>query len=1025
MVFTIVPMVIQIVVFLAFPWIETAGGATFLLVLSTFAASTLFSGSVVTANMEIDPVNAAVVLSVFNGSAQIAGFLGPILMAVFTDTEDKKAGWDKFFYAMAGSAALGIVSIVFAVWVKPSEWKNRSKSGEPYRRFLEKNRHIVHPYLPNFIFFPFPRFGIPIAMIGGMLKKNCTVGEELCWSEQTKANVLGAYFYGYTAMFFSVSIVKRLNVFLSGYRVWLVLCIATQFSYPILAQYSTIWLIVAQAARGFLTGIMICYNMEFINNWIPDRFRGSFISAIGFIASLGNGTSGLFASTFTDNFGWQYYFYFCGTLFTLVLVLNVLFVARTPEESFLMKVFHSKQESGSKPVPKQRTKSSIRDILSRWYVWMFCVYSICFSLPYYHTLGTSPFYLSQVLKVDTQTISLITLCLSMTVAAGTVFFSWLFQKLDKYLSWLTCRLTFCIVPMIIQIVIYLAFPHIKTVEGATVLLFIATFSASQYFSGSVVTASMEIDPANAAVVMSIFNGAAQIAWFLGPTLMAVFTDTEDKKAGWDKFFYAMAGFAALGIVSIVFAVWVKPSEWKNRRSGMGYVESIGKALASLTCLLAVYNEMSARFGIPIAMIGGMLKKNCTVGEELCWSEQTKANVLGAYFYGYTAMFFSVSIVKRFNVFLSGYRVWLVLCIATQFSYPILAQYSTIWLIVAQAARGFLTGIMICYNMEFINNWIPDRFRGSFISAIGFITYLGNGTSGLFASTFTDNFGWQYYFYFCGTLFTLVLVLNVLFVARTPEESFLMKVFHPKQESGSKPVPKQQTTSSIRDILSRWYVWMFCVYGISYNLAYYHILSTSPFYLNEVLKVDTQTISLITLCLCITTAFGTLFFSWLFQKLDNYVSWLTCRLTFCIVPMSVQIVIFLAFPHIKTVEGATVLLVIATFSASQYFSGSVVTASMEIDPANAAVVMSIFNGAAQIAGFLGPTLMAVFIDTEDKKAGWDKFFYAMAGSAALGIVSIVFAVWVKPSEWKNRSKSGEPYRVKNGILSNDIVLKPVI
>ena len=102
-------------------------------------------------------------------------------------------------------------------------------------------------------------------MIGGMLKKNCTVGEELCWSEQTKANVLGAHFYGYMAMFLSVSFVKRCNIFLSGYRAWLVLGIVSQFSYPILAQLSPGVLMVAQVVRGFMTGIMIGLNMEFIN----------------------------------------------------------------------------------------------------------------------------------------------------------------------------------------------------------------------------------------------------------------------------------------------------------------------------------------------------------------------------------------------------------------------------------------------------------------------------------------------------------------------------------------------------------------------------------------------------------------------------------------------------------------------------------------------------------------------------------------------------------------------------------------
>nr|AEX15536.1 sialin-3 [Pleurobrachia bachei] len=681
------------------------------------------------------------------------------------------------------------------------------------------------------------RFGIPIAMIGGMLKKNCTVDEELCWNEQTKANVLGAYFYGYTAMFFSVSFVKKFNIFLSGYRAWLVLCIAAQFTYPILAQLSTGGLMVAQAVRGFMTGIMITYNMEFINNWIPLRYKKSLISAIGFINYLGNGTAGLIASAFTSNIGWEYYFYFCGAMFSLVLLLNLIFVATFPKDSFFLKTCGQEVDTVQRQEQKQPVKFSFRDILSRWYVWMFCVYGISYNLTYYHTLVTSPFYLNEVLQL--------------------------------------------------------------------------------------VSCFLKLRP-----------------------------------------------------------------QFRN----MGYVKTSGLALAAATCLLAVYVEMSARFGIPIAMIGGMLKKNCTVDEELCWNEQTKANVLGAYFYGYT-------------------RAWLVLCIAAQFTYPILAQLSTGGLMVAQAVRGFMTGIMITYNMEFINNWIPLRYKKSLISAIGFINYLGNGTAGLIASAFTSNIGWEYYFYFCGAMFSLVLLLNLIFVATFPKDSFFLKTCGQEVDTVQRQEQKQPVKFSFRDILSRWYVWMFCVYGISYNLTYYHTLVTSPFYLNEVLQVDAQTISLITLGLSLTVAFSTIFFSWFFQWLDTYISWRTCRMLFMIFPMVIQIIVFLVFPWIETTGAATFLLILSTLAASTFFSGSVITANMEIDPENAAVVLSLFNGAAQIAGFLGPILMAVFTDIEDKKEGWDKFFYAMAGCAAVGIVSIVFAVWVKPSEWKNRSKLGEPFRVK--------------
>ena len=126
-------MVMQIVIFVLLPEVGNIEGTFALLILSAVAASTLFSGSIITVNTEIDPVNAPVIFSFFNGAAQVAGFLGPLLMASLTNTEEKHVGWNRFFYVMAGFAALGIVSIVVGVMVAPSEWKNRLKSKSLYR----------------------------------------------------------------------------------------------------------------------------------------------------------------------------------------------------------------------------------------------------------------------------------------------------------------------------------------------------------------------------------------------------------------------------------------------------------------------------------------------------------------------------------------------------------------------------------------------------------------------------------------------------------------------------------------------------------------------------------------------------------------------------------------------------------------------------------------------------------------------------------------------------------------------------
>ena len=58
------------------------------------------------------------------------------------------------------------------------------------------------------------RLGVSISMIGGMVKKDCDDPEDVgqfCWSENTQALVLGAYFYGYTVQFLTTFVAKRLT----------------------------------------------------------------------------------------------------------------------------------------------------------------------------------------------------------------------------------------------------------------------------------------------------------------------------------------------------------------------------------------------------------------------------------------------------------------------------------------------------------------------------------------------------------------------------------------------------------------------------------------------------------------------------------------------------------------------------------------------------------------------------------------------------------------------------------------------
>eukprot|EP00116_Pleurobrachia_bachei_P000278 sb/3460540/ len=375
--------------------------------------------------------------------------------------------------------------------------------------------------------------------------------------------------------------------------------------------------------------------------------------------------------------------------------------------------------------------------------------------------------------------------------------------------------------------------------------------------------------------------------------------------------------------------------------------------------------------------------------------------------------------------LGAYRLYLVVGIVSQFTYPMLAQVSLVGLILLQALRGFMTGIMVAYmyTFEFQSRWIPAKLRRTFISLNGAICYIGNGTGGLLVEFFSRDLGWEYYFYFSGILFIILLILSLIFMADKPENSWFVRSLsggkdmkkevkvaveqeivegngekyieeeekkyiekEEKKDNEEKASPSTTPTSvSVRDILSRGYLYSFCIYYFSHSLIWYNTLSTSPFYLHNILGAGTKPIAVLETSLSFVMAGSSILLSWIFQTLDKHLSWLTCRLTFIYIPMVIQLVVFIGFPYFATFTGASFLLVLSTVASSSMFSGSLNTVNVEIDPVNAPIIQALYSGVGQIAGFLGPALMAWL--TTGNANGWDWFFHVISASASVSVIGI--------------------------------------
>ena len=227
-------------------------------------------------------------------------------------------------------------------------------------------------------------------------------------------------------------------------------------------------------------------------------------------------------------------------------------------------------------------------------------------------------------------------------------------------------------------------------------------------------------------------------------------------------------------------------------------------------------------------------------------------------------------------------------------------------------------------------------------------------------------------------------------------------------------PEDGESSGPEGILSacKLYLVAFSIYLFSYNLVVYDILSTIPFYLNEVAGADPIVISYLNISLTLLIAFCTLTMTYVVRRIDQFLTWLQCRMIFTLVPMFSYIIIFIILSfHIKFV-GVTVALAVIAIMASTLFSGSIFMVNFEIDPKNAAFRTSIINSFGQAAGFVGPLLMAAITTTNPDnpdyitlyRKRWSYFFYTVAAFCALGCLSIVLAYIMKPGEWINRHKN---------------------
>ena len=135
------------------------------------------------------------------------------------------------------------------------------------------------------------------------------------------------------------------------------------------------------------------------------------------------------------------------------------------EKRMITKAHASDNGTEAQPQNIKQSTATFKSLFCRIYLAAFCIYVIGYNLIFYNLFSVVPFFLNEVLGIEPLLISYLNIGLSILIAFSTLTSSFVYRKLDKKLAWLTCRMLFTLLPMIIQILLLVALSQCSSISS--------------------------------------------------------------------------------------------------------------------------------------------------------------------------------------------------------------------------------------------------------------------------------------------------------------------------------------------------------------------------------------------------------------------------------------------------------------------------------------------------------------------------------------------------------------------------------
>lgn len=419
-------------------------------------------------------------------------------------------------------------------------------------------------------------------------------------------------------------------------------------------------------------------------------------------------------------------------------------------------------------------------------------------------------------------------------------------------------------------------------------------------------------------------------------------------------------------------------------------------VVAIMIFLGICVQYALRVNLSVAI--GAMCNNHTVEQngftiqkkaEFEWSSKLQGTILGAFYYGYTAMQIPGGwLGQRFG----GTRVFgICLGIASILTMltPIAARTSVAALITLRVIEGLALGALFPCNHAIWSKWAPpsERTRLFTITVAGCPvgTILSMPLSGIMSKYGFDG-GWASVFYCFGAIGLLWFFIWQLAIHGSPSE-------HPTitpeerdyiEKSIAKLPQAKKGQVPWKSILTSLPVWAIVTANFTADWGMYTILICLPKYFIEVLHFDLAKTGFLAALPYVVKAFvgpaGGILVDWLIKNKMSVRNTRRCVFTFGCTTASIFILIT---GYATTPALAVAFLTIGVGITGLNASGYAVNI-LDIAPQYAGVIMGVTNVFGASPGFISPQIVGIV--TPNKTAGeWRIVFWITAIVYIIGIV----------------------------------------